>query len=297
MPLVKSAGPLASTTACTLLEYFASAASELSRVSSMPSSAAICAAGRMPVSPNVLRINIIFRGIRPHPAHRALHIIQLRRPARSIVMKQPVIHWNSHESRQRQKLRQRTHRGFIKAGPSAAVNQHNRGPRLPGVVRRLENIQQQSLAARHAISDVAIHTAWQRTHQQQAQVKSSQTNFAAPATAEPPQRPQTQTRLCASRKIITRRLASRSASDYRCGFRRSTQHFLAVYSLESENLKFFAGVDLDASRSCPVGIACSRKGRFSSGNIGAAGGWCFRWFLVARGCADHRSKLSRSWLP
>src|SRR5271167_5210753 len=77
----------------------------------------------------------------------------------------------------------------------------------------------------------------------------------------------------------------------------SPQHLLAVYSRESESPTFFADVDLNAARSCPVGIACSRKDRFSSASIDAASGWCFRWFLVARGCADHRNKLSHSWLP
>src|SRR5580704_510172 len=79
-----------------------------------------------------------------------------------------------------------------------------------------------------------------------------------------------------------------------CGFKGSVQHLRAVYSLESESPKFFAGVDLDAARSCPVGIACSWKGLFSSAGIVAATGWCFRSFLVARGCADHRNRLSHS---
>ncbi len=82
-----------------------------------------------------------------------------------------------------------------------------------------------------------------------------------------------------------------------CGFRGSAQHLRAVYSLESESPKFFAGVDLDAARSCPVELACSRKGRFSLAGIVAASGWCFRLFLVARGCADHRNRLSHSWRP
>jgi integrase-like protein len=54
-----------------------------------------------------------------------------------------------------------------------------------------------------------------------------------------------------------------------CGFRGSAQHLRAVYSPESESPKFFAGVDLDAARSCPVRIGCSRKGRFSSAGIAA----------------------------
>ncbi len=68
-----------------------------------------------------------------------------------------------------------------------------------------------------------------------------------------------------------------------CGFKGSAQHLRAVYSPESESPKFLAGVDLDAARSCPVGIACSRKGPFSSASIVAADDWCFRWFLVDLG--------------
>src|ERR1700689_4209199 len=92
-------------------------------------------------------------------------------------------------------------------------------------------------------------------------------------------------------------LISWPSPDKGCGFRGSAQHLRAVYSLESESPKFYADVDLDAARSCPVGIACSRKGRFSSASIDAASGWRFRSFLAARGCADHRSRLSHSWLP
>jgi len=84
-------------------------------------------------------------------------------------------------------------------------------------------------------------------------------------------------------------------SGKRCGLNWSAQHLREVYSLESRSPKSFADVDLDAARSCPVGIACSRKDRFSSAGIDAAGGWCFRLFLAARGCADHRNKLSHLW--
>src|ERR1700722_16155113 len=71
-------------------------------------------------------------------------------------------------------------------------------------------------------------------------------------------------------------------SGKRCGLNWSAQHLREVYSQESGSPKFFADVDLDAARSCPVGIAGSRKGRFSSASIDAAGGWCFRSCLAAR---------------
>jgi hypothetical protein len=47
------------------------------------------------------------------------------------------------------------------------------------------------------------------------------------------------------------------------GLNGSTQHYLEVYSRESENLESFAGVDLNAMLFCPVLIEHSRTGRFS----------------------------------
>jgi hypothetical protein len=52
----------------------------------------------------------------------------------------------------------------------------------------------------------------------------------------------------------------RSSPGKRCGLSWSAQHLREVYPPESRSPKFFAGVDLDAARSCPVGIACSRRG-------------------------------------
>jgi hypothetical protein len=75
----------------------------------------------------------------------------------------------------------------------------------------------------------------------------------------------------------------RFMNDNVCGLNWSAKHLREVYSQESESPKFFADVGLDAARSCPAGIVCSRKGRFSSASIDAASGWCFRLFLAARG--------------
>src|SRR3989442_3924517 len=86
-------------------------------------------------------------------------------------------------------------------------------------------------------------------------------------------------------------------SGYAGGLNWSAQHMREVYSLDSRNLRSFAGVGLDAARACPVGIACSRRGPFFSAGIVAASDLCFRWFLAAKGCADHRSRLSHSWPP
>src|ERR1700691_4915732 len=77
----------------------------------------------------------------------------------------------------------------------------------------------------------------------------------------------------------------------------STQHFLEVYSQESENLKFLVGVDLSAAPLCPDPTGYSRTGRFSSGNIVVRARWCFRSSHVARDSADHRSRLSHPWPP
>jgi hypothetical protein len=73
-----------------------------------------------------------------------------------------------------------------------------------------------------------------------------------------------------------------------CGLKGSTQRLREVYSRGSQKPKFFAGVDLDAARSCPVRIAYSRKGRCSWAGIVAASGWCFRSCCAAQGYADHR---------
>src|SRR5580700_5972587 len=56
-------------------------------------------------------------------------------------------------------------------------------------------------------------------------------------------------------------------SDYRGGLNRSTQHFLEVYSQESENLKSLAGVDLSAALLCSDPTGNSWLGLFSSGSI------------------------------
>src|SRR6266568_7402972 len=56
-------------------------------------------------------------------------------------------------------------------------------------------------------------------------------------------------------------------SDYRGGLNGWTQHWLEVYSLESESLRFFSGVDLSAAPLCPDATGYSRTGLFSSGSI------------------------------
>jgi hypothetical protein len=65
------------------------------------------------------------------------------------------------------------------------------------------------------------------------------------------------------------------------GLNRSAQHFVEVYSEESQSLRSFAGVDLDADLFCPVQIEHTRKGQLSCGDIVAASGSCFRSFLAA----------------
>ena len=60
------------------------------------------------------------------------------------------------------------------------------------------------------------------------------------------------------------------------GLNGSTQHFVEVYSQESENLKSLAGVDLSAAPLCSDPTGNSRIGRFSSGSIVARARLCFR---------------------
>src|ERR1043165_2294860 len=81
------------------------------------------------------------------------------------------------------------------------------------------------------------------------------------------------------------------------GLNGSTQHFLEVYSQESENLEFVVGVDLSAALLCSDPTGNSRLGLCSSGSIVVRARLCFRSSHVARDSADHRSRLSHPWPP
>src|SRR5277367_5104851 len=88
-----------------------------------------------------------------------------------------------------------------------------------------------------------------------------------------------------------------SSPDKSGGLNGSTQHFLEVYSQESENLKSLAGVDLIAAPLCSDPTGNSRSGLFSSGSIVVRVRLYFRSSHVAKGSVDHRSKLSHPWPP
>src|SRR3977135_1231764 len=60
------------------------------------------------------------------------------------------------------------------------------------------------------------------------------------------------------------------------GLNGSTQHFLGVYSQESENLKFVVGVDLSAALLCSDPTGNGRLGLCSSGSIVVGARLCFR---------------------
>src|SRR6266404_1137475 len=85
-------------------------------------------------------------------------------------------------------------------------------------------------------------------------------------------------------------------SGYRCRLRRSTQHLLAVYSLESGTLRFFLDVDSSAARLGRAALERWGTGRFLAGSIVVGADWCFRSFLAARDFADRRNRLLRRWL-
>src|SRR5260370_12399867 len=70
--------------------------------------------------------------------------------------------------------------------------------------------------------------------------------------------------------------ASTQMSDYLGGLNGWTQQLLEVYSRESENLRFFSGVDSSAVQLCPVPTGYSRTGLFSSGSIVVIAHSCFR---------------------
>src|ERR1700693_204537 len=86
-------------------------------------------------------------------------------------------------------------------------------------------------------------------------------------------------------------------SDNAGGLNGSTQHFVEVYSQESENLKSLVGVDLSVALLCSDPTGHIRTGLFSSGRIVARVRLCFRSSRVARDSADHRSRLSHPWPP
>src|ERR1700677_590119 len=99
--------------------------------------------------------------------------------------------------------------------------------------------------------------------------------------------------------IVTVGAAPRSRKckppDKRGGLNGSTQHFLGVYSQESENLKFLVGVDLGAALLCSDPTGNSRLGLRSSGSIVVRVRLYFRSSRVARDSADHRSRLAHRW--
>src|SRR4029077_15464376 len=113
-----------------------------------------------------------------------------------------------------------------------------------------------------------------------------------------------ETQACSSGRSIPRPTARnvqfqccRQCPGKRGGLNGSTQHFLAVYSQESENLKFVVGVDLSAVLLCSDPTGNSRLGLCSSGSIVVRARLCFRSSRVARDFADRRSKLSHPWPP
>src|SRR3984893_3860590 len=81
------------------------------------------------------------------------------------------------------------------------------------------------------------------------------------------------------------------------GLNGSMQHFLEVYSQESENLKSLVGVDSSAALLCSGPTGNNRSGLFSSESIVVRARWCSRSNRVARDSADHRSRLSHPWPP
>src|SRR5580658_1299691 len=79
-------------------------------------------------------------------------------------------------------------------------------------------------------------------------------------------------------------------SGLRCRLRRSTQHFLEVYSQEFEILKFFWDAGLSAAPLCPDPLANSQTGRCLEARIVVTADWCFRSSRAARDSADRRSR-------
>ena len=91
----------------------------------------------LPLSGRKLRcdcVHVIFAGVRADPADGVLNIIQLRRPTIQVVVEESVIHGNRNETGHCEKPRELPHRGFIKAGPRAAMDQNDGGAGKPVVI-------------------------------------------------------------------------------------------------------------------------------------------------------------------
>src|SRR5260370_21433921 len=83
-------------------------------------------------------------------------------------------------------------------------------------------------------------------------------------------------------------------TDNGCRLRRSTQHFVEVYSQESGILKSFWDVDSSAARPGRAALANSQTGQCLAGSIAVTADWCFRSYHAARGSADRRSRPAHS---
>src|SRR5258708_19928726 len=85
---------------------------------------------------------------------------------------------------------------------------------------------------------------------------------------------------------------ARSTLCKRGGLNGWTQHWLEVYSQESENLGFFSGVGLSAALLCPVPTGNSRTGLFSSGRFVVTAHSFFRSHPAPTVFPDHTSRPS-----
>src|ERR1700689_4532802 len=86
------------------------------------------------------------------------------------------------------------------------------------------------------------------------------------------------------------RTSENHLSDLCCQLRRSTQHFVEVYSQESEILKSFWDVDSSAVRPGRAALANSQTDQCLAGSIAVTADWCFRSYRAARESADRRSR-------
>jgi hypothetical protein len=79
-----------------------------------------------------------------------------------------------------------------------------------------------------------------------------------PSSPGTPQRIRSSLKSSDYANVLTGQHSSRNFSVSSGGRNESTQHLLEVYSLESESLRFFSGVDLSAALPCPDPTGYSR---------------------------------------
>src|SRR5579883_2033838 len=105
---------------------------------------------------DAIRVDLILRRVRPDPADRKLNIVQLRRPAISIAIEEPVIGRKSDVSIAREELAHTGHGALVEAGPAAAVKKYDARAHLRAGSGWLVDIEVQRSTSDGSVHDVFL---------------------------------------------------------------------------------------------------------------------------------------------